>query len=288
MTNGQDILDNVSEARFHRNDQKTIQRQKRTSRPGQPAPGNRTGRNGAQKRNKLVQDSLLEESVVYAATADAKYGDKQWAQRQQRKLQSFTKKRTANRQCMQQYAAAQEPSDQLHRLLQLTEHIQLRMSAAIMRHECHSLLSPAEQQQLLTAAAADSQEVFAAVTVVSRRTVALHELGANIWVSVPKCHCSCCHDTWEVSPAAVGCFASSPDLPWVWFSNNLLQQYTCLKLTMGTGSSNFADACNTAADVVDTVDIAKQLTKGPPGLPPLPMIKPWYVVQLLAKTRYAT
>ena len=89
----------------------------------------------------------------------------------------------------------------LEQLQQLTQHLDTRVAAAIMRHHCHAVLSAAELQQLLQSQTDDSQQ-YGAVTIVSRRVVAVHELGASIWLSAPTCRCSCCHDDWEVLPAA--------------------------------------------------------------------------------------
>lgn len=265
---------NVSAEEFERNHQAANKKQKRASRPGQRAPVNRTGSNG--RRTGITADIEFEDtSEPGRPSAQVKEGDSEWKQRQQRKLQSFAQKRDKHKQCMQHYAAFQEQDDQSDQMQQVSDHMQMRMVSAIMRHHCHSLLSPAEQLQLLDGQPASGNETYGVVAVISRRVVALHDLGASIWMSVPQCRCSCCHGQWEVLPADVGCFASSPDQPWVWFTSKLLQLYTSLKFTSGIGSSNFAEGCNSIASVIDASSAAARLAPGPAGLGPLPTMRPW-------------
>ena len=229
----------ISQAQFELQDREWNRRKKRASRPGQKAPGNRTGYNGSQKRNRQDIDSGDDEDLADVLASCARDGDSEWKQRQQRKLQSFAEKRPVMKQRMQQYTAAQEGIDQMEQLQQLTQHLDTRVAAAIMRHQCHAVLSAAELQQLLQSQTDDSQQ-YGAVTIVSRRVVAVHELGASIWLSAPTCRCSCCHDDWEVLPAAdVALTTHGCGSPISYCSI-----YTSLKFSSGTGSSSFADACS--------------------------------------------
>ena len=125
----------ISQAQFEREDREWNRKKKRASRPGQKAPGNRTGYNGLQKRNRLDIDSGDDEDPAEVTAQCAGDGDSEWKQRQQRKLQSFTEKRPVTKQRMQQYTAAQEGIDQMEQLQQLTRHLETRIAAAMMRHQ---------------------------------------------------------------------------------------------------------------------------------------------------------
>lgn len=247
-------------------------KQQRAKRPGQQPPHNRTGR----PRIHAADDDILDDDDLafnsgYSdadPSAAAAAPASEWGVRLQQRNRSFLTKRPANTQKLQQYEAFQEAGDQLAELTVRASHMADRVARAQQRHPCLSVLSDGMLQQCDVQ---HEQPVeLEALKVTSHRTVACHDLGASFWLAVPTISCCCCKETWEIAPADIGCFGSSPDQPWSWFTVKLLQFYSHLVFVSGTSSSSFADASSLVGSVIDKAAAADELRCGPPGTGPIP------------------
>lgn len=227
------------------------QPKKRQPRPNQKPPTNRAS---GHKRT-VAQD---------ARTTPAGGPNREWKRRQQQQRDSWDASREDNRQLATQFGAFHADK---YRLLKLAAERSAAAGAvadAVLLHGCLSILEdePAlaadkqlllasmqqqseseQQQQTETASAGPQPQQAQFVKLVSQREVAVHTLGASFRLPVPTVQCACCSEQWEVSPAGAGFFGSSPEQPFAWYSQQLLDSYARLS-TSGTSCSNMAAMLN--------------------------------------------
>ncbi|KAF6265985.1 hypothetical protein COO60DRAFT_773217 [Scenedesmus sp. NREL 46B-D3] len=198
-------------------------------------------------------DLELDESTV--ADLQCCQGDSDHCQRVQQQRRNWDERRAANTNSMQQYEAYQEAEDQLRQQQSCMQLMNERVLSAVARHCCHSV-----------------PDVDSCTSVASMRSVACHMLGASFWLPVPTVACQACGDTWEVSPADIGCFGNTPVLPNTWFDKQFLRCYRQLLLTGGVSSSTFAGALSTVAKVIEAAAASAASPAGPGGQGAVPTI----------------
>jgi hypothetical protein len=185
-------------------------------------------------------------------------GDSEHCQRVQQLHRSWQERRAANSSSLQQYEAYQEAYDQLKQRQMIIKLLSDRMTTALQRHSCCSVLK---------GAGADT-----CIAVSSSRPVACHALGTNFWLAVPTVTCKRCDDTWEVLAADVGCFGNTPVQPTHWFDKQMLIMYRELALGDGTSTHAYAGASNVACAVISAADAAAVSPALPAGHDPVPSI----------------
>lgn len=183
----------------------------------------------------------------------------------QRQREGWDASREENRQLATQYEAFHAEKNRLSQLAAARGAAAEAVANAVLLHGCLSFMGAEDQaalaavqlllasmeqpptsvqqqqqQQIATANAGPQQQV---VKVVSHREVAVHTLGSSFWLPVPTVECACCSQQWEVPPAGAGFFGSSPEQPFAWFSQQLLDSVAMFS-TYGTSCSNVAELLN--------------------------------------------
>lgn len=154
------------------------------------------------------------------------HGDSEHQRRVQQQRLNWDARRPANINSLQQYEACQQSEDQLKQRESLVQLMNERMVVALSRHWCCG-------SGVIRVHGGDT-----CITAGSSRSVACHMLGASFWLSVPTVTCDACGTTWELSPAAAGCWGSSPVVPNTWFDKQLLEFYRHLVLPGGLSTAH--------------------------------------------------
>lgn len=183
----------------------------------------------------------------------------------QRQREGWDASREENRQLAMQYGAFHAEKNRLSQLAAARGAAAEAVANAVLLHGCLSTMgaedeaalaavqlllasmeqqpTSVQQQQQQTATANAGPQPQPLVKVVSKREVAVHTLGSSFCLPVPTVECACCSQQWEVSPAGAGFFGSSPEQPFAWFSQQLLDSVAMLS-TCGTSCSNMAELLN--------------------------------------------